>query len=226
MDFGHQKYYLEQVKKHQKSILVWFRQSGKSSLIIESIENYVFNNTGKIVHVYTQDTRNVKELLKKSHKRLKINNLSSTQYLNNNVVKFKTNGKYEDIKPDFIIYDDFEFIKDADIFSNLIDIVPKVLLTSSQFTTELITYFDRHGDYYLGVVSASSALSDDKILERKKVLPSGAYNIAHEYGNIEELYSGLGIEKDRNLIDVWGIRAQRRKKLEEISKKIKENNEN
>jgi len=51
------------------------------------------------------------------------------------------------------------------------------------------------------------------------------FYLCHEYGNIEELYDGLGIKKDRNLIDVWGLKEQRRKKLENISRKINENNE-
>jgi len=206
MNIAYQNYYLEQIKKHKKSILIWFRQSGKSSLIVNYVADYILENKNKKIYIHSQHQNSSQNLMKKFGKL----NIS----INNNIVKFKSDNKYKGETPDVIIYDDFEFLNHADLFSNMLDRwKPKIILTSSQFTTELITYFDRNGDYYLSVVSASSVLPFNSIEERKSVLPSGAYNVSHEYGNIEELYSGLGIKKDRNLIDVWGLKNQRRRNI-------------
>jgi len=221
MNFNYQKYALKQIENHNKSILIWFRQSGKSKIIVDSIIDYTSKNYNKIIYVCVQHKKRYKKLNESLNRKLNISMTSSnTSYLNNCTIKFNWYDNFEGINPDFVIYDDFEYSKNVDSLLYMIDRYnPKVLLTTSQYVTEVITYFDREGDYYLNVVSSSSILTKDEILERKNYIPN--YNVCHEYGNIEELYDELGIKKDRKLIDVWGLKVQRRKKLEEIAKKIK-----
>lgn len=226
MDFSYQKYYLEQIKKHQSSILVWFRQSGKSDVSLNFVVDYLLKNTNKNIFFCINNKQSYQGLNRKLL--LKLNSNPLNPLPNNNKVFFKWNFNYDTIlgidNIDVFIYDNFEYMKNVD----LIDIIiqkwnPKIILTTSQFTTEAITYLDRYGDYYLSVVSYSSVATDKEVRIDNFLRDKNAYQIQHEYGNIEELYSGLGIKKNRSLIDVWGIKAQRRKKLEEIAKKIKEN---
>jgi len=233
MDYGYQKYYLEQVKKHKKSILIWFRQSGKSQLIIDSLIDYVSKNYDKNILVITIKKEQSKRLQERLHQKLNLqinkrflSEISKNRIFFESINTFKNTIRGRNI--DIILVDDFEYIKDLHIFLVYVG-DSELLLTSSQFNTEMVTYVDREGDCYLGVVSFSSIANEDKVLERisnSYIRDRGAYNISNEYGNIVELYDGLGIKKDRNLIDVWGLKIQRRKKLEEIAKKIKENDEN
>lgn len=225
MNFNYQKYYLEQIKKQQKSILIWFRQSGKSEVIVEILAHYLISNFNKCIYVYTNNKQSSKKLNRKLH--LKLNSHSKKYYPNNNIVKFFNSLSYENYRGfkiiDFFIYDNFEYARNLDIMDDMINkFKPKILLTTSQFNTEVVTYFDREADYYLSVVSASSVLLHNEIIDIKNAIGPGYFNISHEYGNIEELYSGLGIKKDIKLIDVWGLKIQRRKKLEEILKKIEQ----
>jgi len=227
MEFEYQKYTLKQIETHNKIMLLWFKSSGKSNVIVDAIINYISKSHNKNVYVFTQDKRTSKVIQCMLHSKLNIpNNLSNTSYLNNCVVKFKCENltHYEGFDTDFVIYYDFEYIKNVDLFSYMLDRnKPKILLTSSHFITEVILHFDRNGDYYLNIISASSVFKNEEITEMKKRY-GDSYNTSHEYGNIEQLYSELGIEKDRNLIDMWNMKKLRKMKLEEITKNNKKSN--
>ena len=237
MDYGHQKYYLEQIKKHKKSILIWCRQSGKSKVIVDYLVDYVSENKNKKILVVNPK----KDLSKSIHEKLwkelnlrinQIGNLTLSKQeeksvVNTNEVYFKhRNYEFYIRMSDLVIVENFEYIKDLHLFLNHFNKDTAFILTSSQFQTESLTYIDKEGDCYLGILSYSSIANDKQINERIMLFgDKGVYNIQNEYGNIDELYSELGVKKDRSLIDVWGLKIQRRRKLDEISKKINENDD-
>ncbi len=230
MDIDYQQYYLEQIKKHKKSILVWCRQSGKSKVIVDYLVDYVSENKNKKILVVTPKKEIHEKLWKELNIRInQIGNLTLSKKdkkgeINTNEVYFK-HKNYEIYikKSDLVIVEEFEYIRDLHLFLNYFNEKMIFILTSSQFQTESVTYIDKEGDCYLSILSYSSIANDKQINERIMMIGNkGAYNIENEYGNIEELYSGLGIKKDRNLIDIWGLKVQRKRKLEEISKKINE----
>ncbi len=225
MNVDYQKYALDQIKIYDKSILIWFRNSGKSGMISKSIIDYTSNNYNKNVIVYVKNEHDSQEMLKLLRRNFKLTSKTQSRtqskilYLNDCTIRVAYDQSFDGEFVDFVICDDFEYLINVGFFSHLIDRYnPKVLLLTSQYVTDMITYLDRKGDYYLNIVSFSSISSDvDKRADM--YTNKGAYNVSNEYGNIQELYEGLGIKKDRKLIDVWGLKIQRRKKLEEISKK-------
>jgi len=223
MNFDYQKYYLEQIKKHQKSILIWARQSGKSSLIVDYIIDYTCSNYNKKIFVFTPHKASSKIIQDKLSKNLGCN--SNISYLNSCSIRFKWENLSDTFFDDFdvVIFDDFEFY-DENFLLEMINrkYDSKFIFTTSQFDISKITYIDSSGEFYLGIVSLSSVSTPGEFAARVKYYGHrSGFNHEHEYGNIEQLYKELDIKKDMNLVDVWGIKAQRRKKLEEIAKKIK-----
>jgi molybdopterin-guanine dinucleotide biosynthesis protein len=238
MNIGYQKYTLEQLRKHNKSILIWFRQSGKTTLLINNIVDYLSNNNNKNVLIISPRKIHSEHFQKILANKLEYSLSGATckhkknkSTVNDSTIYFESVNTYRKIIPnediDYILIDNFEFIKNYDFVGYIERKKCKVLLCSSQIINKMMLNIDVKCDYYLNFVSFPSVATVSEIENRmKKYDAEWLYSIENDYVNeIIKLYDEFGERKNKDLIFIWGIKEERRLKMEEISKKINDENE-
>lgn len=161
----YQKNAFNKIIKYDKSIIIWPRQTGKSLLINKVIENFVINNTDKVICFITD----LKSYFGHSISRIQtdINNVvvrykkSEISFINNNKLIFLSiKDDMSTIllthKPELVVYDGYiginynhSIMHEFNRYGNIIKC--KFLLTFL-YDIKLIKAADCNNDYYINVL--------------------------------------------------------------------------
>lgn len=166
IDYQEQAY--NEIIKHDKSLIFWTRQTGKSFIINKTIENFILNNTHRKLLFIVDAKKWISDSIRKCHS--DINNSYiikkskySIEFINDNELLFCSIKESLDFillqhKPDFILYDGFREIENnkenifyINNYLNKINMNCKVLFTFL-FDINIILLFDSKNDYYINIV--------------------------------------------------------------------------
>lgn len=228
MDLGYFQYAFEQVIKHKKSAIIWFRQSGKSKFLEDFVVEYCkkFNNK-KILILSSR-----KYCSKNCY--LNLSNKLNCTYKNDddmslqkdsNLILFKSynriDEKYRNEKVDFLLIDDFLYLTDRsfNILYNLLQTSERVLLSMGGVSEHFHT-LDSNDDYYLNVVQMKSVMSKSEIdsLNIPTIFGLSFFDVNDIIGVYNEVFH---LKKREHMIDYYSIQKSRTIKLKKIQKSIK-----
>ena len=206
-----------------KSILLWARQTGKTSTIFEYINTYIQENKNKDILFFCDNMKlcdNAKKKLFETYYSIIVkHNEKFTYLINNNKLKFCSiiSEYYSDLlylKPDLIIFDEIYKNTDIKYFDNLIHFINhskhdppcKCLLTGTYINSDLIKSIDRYNDFYIN-------------FKKQNNKPINNFDFNFDCVPLDINFFSY---KPTNLLDVDDIRHERKKKLikiNEITKK-------
>lgn len=207
----YQKYSYKSILNHDKNILLWNRQLGKTTIILHYIRNFILNNINTDIIFFSNSESFWLEIRSKIFNSLGkyvIENTSvvskKIRFINNNDLKFISINNYDyfidliRIKPELIIFDEIWNMKNEKLDKLHFYVCNnscKVILTGTNISMENILFLDSQNDYYININSDSIT-----------------YN---EITN--EIRKWLSY-KPNHLIDFDNILFQRKKKLERLKK--------
>lgn len=218
--YDYQKYFLEKIKKQQKSLMIWTRMTGKSKFLVDVVVDYILKNQSKEILIIAH-SKLIPNLYSNILKLIEKNNLNFKKYHKsiccNNDIKFISyrERKINYCSYDFILIDDFDYDSNGyeEIFHKY---KGKILLLASKLYYSL--NIDYNGDFYVGVVSYSSLYEKEKKFDITKT-NDHIFN-EYEYNNIFNVYKELNIEKKKCLVDFWGLKKRRKDKILKIKENI------
>jgi hypothetical protein len=192
--------------KHDKSMLIWHRISGKTTLIIHYIKEFVNKNSNTKILLITDSDSISYEVYKYILRRLKNITIENTKneikFINNNQLITTNINLYESvlnyIKPDLIIYDEICRFKPHSLQSLNIYIRTKkckCIITTTILNEKILEILDNNNSFYISLFPCNDINEPNYI----------TYDMKHlSY-------------KNNNLVDVvLDIQYERHKKLKNI----------
>lgn len=212
---------------YDKSILLWARQTGKTTIIFDYLNIYVQQNQNCDILFFCNKEKlcnDAKNFLFRNYKNVVDQNRKHIKLTNNNRLKFcSIRSEYHNdllyLKPELIIFDDVSV--DIKCLDYLIDFINsncyrkydppcKCLLTGTYINGDLIKSIDCYNDFYINLKKENNQIK----------------NCYSDHNNVS-LDINFFSYKPTNLFDADDIRYERKKKLikiNELSKKLKEEN--
>lgn len=223
----YQKYAIKKFKEHDKMLLLWYRQSGKTQVISEIISDFVSKNSNKKIFFFTFGLRyssiNIARLeMDISNKIVKVRRTDKKiELINNNIIEFHSlfqsdiNSIFK-IPPSLVFFDViFKSTKIEAINLNIVktkmNSINKckwVVVSSTMYPNDgFFNVIDCDDVFYVNVMSYNMNFNSKT--------PVGYDYLEFEYNYDADLFS----YKRKSMVEVMNKNHSRKMKLKNLNKK-------
>lgn len=226
MDLNYFQYALKKTSNHKKSAIIWFRESGKSKFIEDSIVDYCHKNKNKVILVFLPGGENVQRCYNNLSVKLnyttdfKVSSKPEIRTGNNNIILLKSYNRidvqYQNFNCDFLLVDEFCYMTQRSFYvlHNLMTKTERILF-SMHGVNDLFKTLDFYDEFYLNIVKMEAVMSKEQADKLRKLGPFGLdFWDVNDIGSIyDEIFK---IRKRDEMLDYYSIEKARKMKLNKI----------